>query len=379
MDRHSQHLAAALGTSCPVLTTDVYQRAARQFGARAWTVRALRALAAERNFVAAARRPGLPVHLANHHLARYGPLLGLPYLVTVHDLIRHSDAHGRTVHIHPPARRDRRLLARDRRGIEQATGLIAVSRHTAGALQRDFGIPEDRIAVVYQGIDHGRFRPVASRPFADPYLLFVGSEHPRKNLGGLLEAFAALKCDPRFACLRLVKIGAAGGPEAPYRQRTLQAIARLGLQREVLLPGRVDDEELASWYAHAACLVLPSRAEGFGLPPLEAMACGCPVVVANAGALPEISGPAALLVDPDDVGDLVRALRNVLERAELRQLLRERGLAHAARFTWTEAAEQTLAAYRRFFPSAVDPDGAARPSRSRPPISALTSTGRARS
>jgi hypothetical protein len=111
MDRHSQHLSAALSSRCPVLVSDIYQRAAEQFAVPAWSRRALRSAWAQRRFVAAARATVGALHLPNHHLARYGPQLKRPYVVTVHDLIRQSDAHGRTVHIHAPTRRDRRLLA----------------------------------------------------------------------------------------------------------------------------------------------------------------------------------------------------------------------------------------------------------------------------
>jgi len=125
-------------------------------------------------------------------------------------------------------------------------------------------------------------------------------------------------------------------------------VTRLGLDGEVIFAGRVADEDLPGWYTHAECLVLASHAEGFGLPPLEAMACGCPAVVSRAGALPEVAGPAALTVDAHDTRELANALEAVLTRADLRDALRRRGPLHAARFTWRRAAEQTLNAHRRF-------------------------------
>jgi glycosyltransferase involved in cell wall biosynthesis len=350
MDRHSQHLSAALSPRCPVLVSDIYQRAAEQFAVPAWSRRALRSAWAQRRFVAAARATVGALHLPNHHLARYGPQLKRPYVVTVHDLIRQSDAQGRTVHIHAPTRRDRRLLAADREGILQAAGIVAVSHHTAREVRRELDVDDDRVQVVYPGIDHDLFQPAAApRPLEERYVLFVGSEHPRKNLTGLLQAFSELKRRRRTGeQLRLVKIGAPGGREAPYRAQTLRTVTRLGLEGEVIFTGRVADEDLPVWYTHAECLVLASYAEGFGLPPLEAMACGCPVIVSRAGALPEVAGPAALTVEADDTREIANALEAVLRRADLRDALRRRGPLHAARFTWRRAAERTLNAHRRF-------------------------------
>jgi glycosyltransferase involved in cell wall biosynthesis len=332
-----------------VLVSDIYQRAAEQFAVPAYSRRALRSASAQRRFLAAARATAGALHLPNHHLARYGPQLKRPYVVTVHDLIRQSDAQGRTVHIHAPTRRDRRLLAADREGILQAAGIIAVSHHTARDMRRELGISDERVEVVYPGIDHDLFAPAATpRPLQDRAVLFVGSEHPRKNLMGLLEAFGELKRRHVGQQLRLVKVGAPGGREAPYRAQTLRTVTRLGLEGEVIFTGRVADEDLPVWYTHAECLVLASHAEGFGLPPLEAMACGCPVIVSRSGALPEVAGPAALAVEADDAREIANALQAVLTRADLRDALRRRGPLHAARFTWRRAAERTLNAHRRF-------------------------------
>jgi len=246
-------------------------------------------------------------------LARYGPHLDLPYLVTVHDLIRQTDLERSGPFIHALSRHERRMLHRDRAGMRAAAGLIAVSEHTGRELQSRLGIEAGRIAVVYQGIDQESFQPHGgSRPLSDPYLLFVGSEQPRKNLAALLAAFAGLKAESEFKNLRLVKVGSPGCPEAPYRAVTIRGIEQLGLRREVLFTGRISDEELARWYSHAACLVLPSLNEGFALPPLEAMSCGCPVVVSNQGSLPEIAGPGALVADGVGAAEILAACRTVL-------------------------------------------------------------------
>ncbi len=199
--------------------------------------------------------------------------------------------------------------------------------------------------MVPEGLDHELFRPVPDRPVAGPYLLFVGSEHPRKNLATLLRAFARLKRDRRWRRLRLVKVGAAGSGEAPFREATLLAVRQLGLSEDVVFTEDVAERDLPGYYCGAACLVLPSRAEGFGFPPLEAMACGCPVVVSTAGALPEMVGDAGLLVAPQDVSGLVQAMRAVLGDDELRRRLRERGLRRAQEFSWEHTARATRRVY----------------------------------
>lgn len=350
LDRYSQQLAAAIGERPGIEIVEASETLAERWGTVRDPGAGARRWRAEASFLAMLRRVGEAVHFPNHHFARYGPRLHLPYLVTVHDLIRHADLKRQTPMIHSLSRRERHLLARDRAGILDAAGLIAVSEHAAWELQTMLGGAE-RIAVVHEGIDHESYQPQAGRrPLSDPYLLYVGSEQPRKNLASLLEAFAELKSEPRFRSLRLVKVGSPGRPEAPFREETLRAIRRLGLDREVLFTGRISDEELACWYSHAACLALPSLAEGFGLPPLEAMACRCPVIVSDRGSLPEIAGPGALVADGADAQAIHAACRSVLEDPQLRESLRERGQAHAASLTWERAAAETLDAYARFLP-----------------------------
>lgn len=236
------------------------------------------------------------------------------------------------------------MLALDVAGIRRAAAIIAVSESTKRDLVEHLGLSPERIRVVAPGIDRRRFAPVAPARLPYPYLLFVGSEHPRKNLPALLEAFAALKREPRYREVKLVKAGAAGGTEAPFRPRTLAALAAHGLQDEVKLAGHVSHERLIALYSGAQCLLQPSLYEGFGLPPLEAMACGCPVVVSDRGALPETAGPAALVTDPRPEA-LGQAIRAVLEDRTLRARLVHDGLAHVARFDWDRSAAATLEVY----------------------------------
>jgi glycosyltransferase involved in cell wall biosynthesis len=344
MDSFSRQLAAHLAVD--VLETDLHHRSAEPFGVPPVSCSSLRALAADLGFVRLLRRRGRVVHFANHHFARYGAFLSVPYLVTVHDLIRHFDATGNTRFIHAHNRRDRMGIRLDAAGIRGATAIVALSQSTKEDLVTHLGIPADRIFVVHAGLDHIRFRPVTRRLVEPPYVLFVGTEHPRKNLATLFEAFAALRRDPRFRTLRLVKVGGAGGAEAPFREVTHTAMRDLGIARDVVFTGRVPADDLPAYYSGASCLVLPSLAEGFGNPPLEAMACGCPAVVSTVGSLPEIAGDAALVVPPRDPEAIRGAMEALLVDPARRRELRARGLARAREFSWRRAARETLRVYQ---------------------------------
>jgi len=131
------------------------------------------------------------------------------------------------------------------------------------------------------------------------------------------------------------------------REDLRNRVSDLDLEKQTLFPGVVSDERLIELYQNAALLVFPSRYEGFGLPVLEAMACGCPVVSSNAASLPEVAGDAAILVDPNDTDGFAGAMSRVLEDSEKATELRTRGLAQAARFTWERTARETIAVYKR--------------------------------
>jgi glycosyltransferase involved in cell wall biosynthesis len=344
MDRYSQKLAERLPVA--KLETDIYQSSSERFGVPMLSAAALESLSVDAAFVRRLRRAGGElVHLPNHHLGRYGFFLGRPYLITVHDLIRYFDLNGLGPFIHRPNLRDRIYLRLDYAGIRRATALITVSETTKRDVCAHLGVPEERVFVVYEGVDHAVFRPLPRRPLEDPYLLFVGSEHPRKNLATVFSALGALKREPRFCRLKLLKIGSAGGREAPFRARALETLAELGLQRDVVFREGIPDEELARCYSSAACLVLPSLYEGFGFPPLEAMACGCPVVVSSAGSLPEVAADAALVVEPSDPAALADAVRRILTERDTRTKLVERGLRRAAEFSWERTARETMDVY----------------------------------
>ena len=353
MDRYGQQLAEHLGG--PSVQVDTSSASAGRFGARP----ALSTLQGDLDLVRQLRRvPGV-LHLAHHHLARYALALRRPYLVTSHDLIRWMDLTRRAVHIAEPHGLDRVGLRLDYAAVRRAAHVLAPSAATRDDLVRHLGLAPQRVTVVPLGLDHRLFRPVPPRPVPWPYLLVVGSEHPRKNLDAVLRAFALLKARPDLRDLRLVKVGAPGDGEAPFRERTARLLNELGLEREVVLAGEVPDAELPGWYAGAVCLLMPSRYEGFGLPPLEAMACGCPTVVSTAGSLPEVTGGAALLVDPDRPAELAAAAAALLQSDPLRRRLRAQGLRHAAQFTWPRTARETDQVYARLLGAPAEPERAA--------------------
>lgn len=344
LDRYSQELATRL--DIPKLYTDVYQSIAERFNVPIASPAAASALYGDVRFVQKLRGLDGPVHLPNHHLGRYGRFLSVPYLITVHDLIRYFDMHRKRPLIHRPNLRDRAYLRLDIAGIRAATAIIAVSHTTKYDLVEHLGIPEDRIHVVYEGADHQRFRPAEARPFEFPYILFVGSEHPRKNLGNLFQAFARLKQDGAYPELKLVKVGKPGGSEDRFRERTLRQLRQLGIESDVILAGFVADEDLPAYYSGAVCTVMPSLYEGFGLPVVEAMACGSPVIVSSSGSLPEVAGDAALVVSPRDVEGLKSAMSRLLQDPRLAGELRTRGLERASLFDWDRAARETEMVYQ---------------------------------
>jgi glycosyltransferase involved in cell wall biosynthesis len=213
---------------------------------------------------------------------------------------------------------------------------------------------QDRVTVVYPGVELDRLRPASSEDQAEvqvkvkeelglrrPYVLCVAGTDPTKNVGTLVEAFARLPLAHRDAH-DLVLVGDCG-----RREDLRQLVARAGIEKHTIFTGVVTDERLVDLYRQAKLFVFPSRYEGFGLPVLEAMACGCPVVCSSASSLPEVVGDAAILLNPLDVEGFTRTIEQVLGDAELRKDLRQRGLRQAARFTWDRTARETITVYEK--------------------------------
>jgi glycosyltransferase involved in cell wall biosynthesis len=268
-----------------------------------------------------------------------------PMVVTVHDLIPElcPEALPR-----PWLRHTFRALVR--LACRRAKMVIVGSTATAEDLRQRLYLPAERVTTIAYGVDTS-FRPSSPEQIAamrqalglaDPYVLYVGINKPHKNLVRLVQAWARTP-DTVRGDTRLV----LAGREDPRYPQTRQTIAQLGLQESVTILGPVPDADMAALYGGAVAFVFPSLYEGFGLPVLEAMACGTPVMASNRSSLPEVVGDAGLLVDPLNIDALAAALSRLLRDAGLRRELSAQGLARARRFTWARAAKETLTTYRR--------------------------------
>lgn len=239
----------------------------------------------------------------------------------------------------------------------RATHLIAISAHTAHDLSRLWGISAERISVAYPGVDDA-YHPIVEpsvvstfccrRGLPDKFFLFVGTLEPRKNLVMLLQAYAAFR-DYVQTGYKLVLAGGRGWLYQPV----LAAVEQLGLKDDVIFPGFIPENELPLWYNAADAFVYPSVYEGFGLPPLEAMACGTPVIASNASSLPEVVSDAGLLVDPHSVDSWAAALTQVANAKALRAELSARGLARVRQFSWARMARETAQVYRNVLAGGV--------------------------
>lgn len=279
------------------------------------------------------RRPPAGLFIPAH----IRPLFCLaPTVVTVHDLgyLHFPDTY--------PWQQRAYLDAATRYSSRHAEHILADSKATRRDLIDHYQIEASKVTVVHPGFDHTPFTNAqrAARPGDLPstYLLHVGTLQPRKNLLRLLEAFARLR--DHASKPTLVLVGQHGWLDTSIRQQ----VKRLGLEARVRFLGYVSQSDLPSLYAHATAYVVPSLYEGFGFTPLEAMACGTPVVCSDGGSLPEVVGEAALVVPAKDTTSLTNAIRQLLPggNQELRRRLIARGYKQSRRFTWMHSAQQTL-------------------------------------
>ena len=232
-----------------------------------------------------------------------------------------------------------------------ADTIVTVSETSKEDLIRVFQLPRDKIAVIpsapaaaYRVIPRPEVSPLLAGKFGlrRPYILYVGGLNPRKNVAELICAFAKIA--------RQLPLGhqlVIPGPAGIHRDHLKQLAGALGLSEEVAFPGFVATEELPLLYNGADLFVYPSLYEGFGLPPIEAMRCGVPVIVSNVSSLPEISGEAALLFNPEDTLELARTMYRALTDPDLRQSLIAKGLAHSQNYTWERIAREMLAVYQK--------------------------------
>ncbi|WHZ24613.1 MAG: hypothetical protein OJF47_003725 [Nitrospira sp.] len=237
-------------------------------------------------------------------------------------------------------------------GIWQSSVVLTVSQYSKDEIVRRCGLSDERVHVIYEAPgaafrvidDHMTLDSVLKRYALAPherFLLYVGGMSPHKNLGALISAYVELIADPRFEDVRLILVGeyladAFYSDYPALRQMVLQS----QLMERVAFTGFIEDEELACLYNAASCFVLPSLVEGFGLPAVEAMACGTPVVASRAGSLPEVLGGAGELFDPSDPRELLATLKVVLSDKTLCRAMRARGLERSKSFVWQRAAAE---------------------------------------
>ena len=281
-----------------------------------------------------------------HGLAFVAPLRApCPTVVTVHDLsfMTRPGTHKLFNRLY--------LTLFTRWSCRRAARVIAVSQWTKRDVASLLGIDPERVDVIPHGV-HPRFRRLPEDDVAafkrahaipDRCVFFLGSLEPRKNLATLIDAFAALRTQDSGLGTHLIVGGAPGWKYEPIFER----VEALGIQERVRFEGQIAHDDLPFWYNACAAFAYPSLYEGFGMPVLEAMACGAPVVTSDAASLPEVVGEAGLMVAPADAGGLAQALGRVLSDDALRADLSRRSVERAAAFTWRRTAELTMETYRR--------------------------------
>jgi glycosyltransferase involved in cell wall biosynthesis len=271
-------------------------------------------------------------------------------VLTVHDL---TDVLAPPVGATPLVQAGRLYFAR--RALARADRILAVSHSSKRELSRVFGVPEEKIEVVYNALDE-RFlrepmpndadRVLERHAVTDPFVLYAGNIKPQKNLPRLIEAFAVAKADlrdhPEYAGLKLLLIGDSAEEHSDLRR----AVLRSRVQGEVRFLGFVPHPVLRVFYSRAAAFLFPSLYEGFGLPPLEAMAHGTPVLTSSASSLPEVFEDAALLVNPENVFEIARGIRQILTEDVTREALIRRGHDLVRKYSWERSAEQVREVYR---------------------------------
>jgi glycosyltransferase involved in cell wall biosynthesis len=274
-------------------------------------------------------------------------------VLTVHDL---TDVLAPPVGATPLVQAGRLFFAR--RALSRADRIMAVSHSSKRELSRMFGVPEGKIEVVYNALDE-RFvrepmptdadRVLERHAVTGPFVLYAGNIKSQKNLPRLIEAFAVAKADlrdhPEFAGLKLLLIGDSAEEHSDLRR----AVLRSRLQGEVRFLGFVPHPVLRVFYSRAKAFLFPSLYEGFGLPPLEAMAHGTPVLTSSVSSLPEVFADAALLVNPENVFEIARGIRQILTEDVTREALIRRGHELVQKYSWERSADQVREVYSSIF------------------------------
>lgn len=286
----------------------------------------------------------------------YAPYFSLPLwasartVLTVHDLIPLMMTE------YAPSAQLKAYFRLVSAAARRAAAVVTDSRHSAGDIARMLHVPRERIHVIYLGVDPRFGRPVAPERMQalrdrlglpERFMLYLGGTDPRKNITVLLQALRLLRQSGRAVAPLALPVGQrAAAVLAGWESSDPRAeAARLGVERDVIFLNRIDDDDKPALYATAVAFAYPSRYEGFGLPPLEAMASGTPVLCAHASSLPEVTGDAAIMLDPDNAHAWANAFERIDQDAALRADLAARGRAQAAAFTW----ERTVTELRRVF------------------------------
>jgi len=287
-----------------------------------------------------------------HALAFVAPLaLPCPFVMTIYDLSfrRYPEAFRPFNRFY--------LNTFTRQSAKRAQAIITISESTRQDVIRFFNVAPEKVCTIYCGVDD-TFQPLppaqveafrSRQGLPDQFVLFLGTIEPRKNVAGLIKAYSAWHKQDKRAPKLFV-----GGGKGWYYEQVFELVTQLGLAEKVIFPGYLPQEDLRLWYNAATMFVYPSYFEGFGLPVLEAMACGTPVITSNVSSLPEVAGDAALLIDPTDTNLLAQTMYQVFSDFDLRQTIRRKGLMRGAMFSWQKTANetndlysQTLSATRR--------------------------------
>lgn len=272
------------------------------------------------------------------------------FVVTIHDLIHQHFQTRQTTNLNPIIHAVKKIGYKKvfSFAINNSTKIIVPSEFVKNQLEKEWGIEKEKIEVTYEGVDEemlkiaklvreGDFQKVEERfNFKKPYLFYVGNAQPHKNLKRLLQAFMILK--EKFPELSLV----LSGPENYFWEN----IKKESKVKDVFFTGFVSEKDLAVLYKNAESFIMPSLEEGFGIPVLEAMACGCLVISSNKGSLSEIAGNAALYFDPNDENDIEQKIIKVLDDGKTRKDLIEKGKERYQKFSWQKMVEQTLKLYQ---------------------------------
>lgn len=283
-----------------------------------------------------------------HAMAFVAPLAApCPFVVTVYDLsfLRYPEAFRPF---------NRWYLSRfTAHSVQRARAVLAISESTRQDVINLLGVPPDRVHTIYCGVDD-EFRPLPvadiaafklARHLPDTFVLFLGTLEPRKNIEGLIRAYATWRQREAKAPPLIV----AGG-KGWYYKHIFELVESLNLTNAIRFPGYIPQNELPLWYNAASLFVYPSHFEGFGLPVLEAMACGTPVITSTVSSLPEVAGPdgsTGRLIDPADPDALADAMADLINRPEQRAAMSQQALARAATFRWEKTAQETVAVYKQ--------------------------------